>query len=301
MKFKRVLALLFSLTMIFLTGAIPASAANRQFVIPQKFTETIDGEKATDTLSYHSGTKTLTITVPDNYVGLELPTGIKDYLVNASTDTAANRFVCLTRSDTGFDLPLYRFFDNDLIRYGKIEAIVVKTQSGEKFGELSFMTDQNRVIAYRSWFSDETEEDISEDQYKYDKNGNISQIITDTTTRDKNEENSAISSSNKMTFQYDSQNRLKTLTISRTDVNESTTYSNYKNGFPQKEVWTIIEPVQETETYSCSFSFNSQNQLTAISNHDKVQNAKYTYNSQGYLTSIRYDDDSCTFSNFLKI
>lgn len=45
MKFKRVLALLFSLTMIFLTGAIPVSAADRQFVIPQKFTETIDGEK----------------------------------------------------------------------------------------------------------------------------------------------------------------------------------------------------------------------------------------------------------------
>lgn len=300
MKRNRILAILFSLTMIFLIGAIPASAAERQLVIPQKIIDNSEGENEVYSLSYDATNKTLNVASSLDAIGTELPQGIWKFLIHESTDTQANQFVCLTDSTCGLSMPTYRVFDSDLIRYGKVKTIIWKNKS-KTIGECRFtVNNKHQVTSYRGSFRtvDNSSEEISEDKYEYNKNGNISKITNNAVQVDPKGQDPDIKGSTVDHFQYDSQKRLSKIS----DEFGTIIYSNYSNGFPQKKV-TQSEDTSDTTDYQY-YTFDSQNRLSSITTIEDGENQKenYSYNSQGYLTQITSRNTiQVKYSNFLKL
>lgn len=332
MKIKRVLALALSMVLAVAAFAMPVGAAAPKFYIPTKVTESskqrdFNGAvEKTDTETYNwqydAGNKMLTINNSDGAFGAELPWSAMKFLQNESTDTLTNRFVCNAFTDVATDAPCYRYFCNDLIRFGKIKKIICKYK-GTRVGECDFTTKNNRVTSFESKFSDDLSNpalltETSEDHYEYNADGNISKITNVFSQHEINEgelEGNICKLIAK--FKYDSKERLSQINVSSPPMEDGDTGTSYivkfadfsKLGIPQKETYYYQDEESSSSTTDLyHYYFDSQSKTSKIVNTEVggEENSDYittySYNSKGYLSKVTYaTDDVYSYSGFERI
>lgn len=305
---KRVLAMVMSMVLAVAVLAVPASAAQRKFYIPQKVTEyhrtpfndgSVDeSDHVTSTLSYDSKSKTLSVQNPDG----NLPDSVIHFLVVNSTDSIPNQFVTHNFLWTGTPGSFVRLFSSDLIRFGKIARIQVK-ENNKTTWTYEFKTQNGKVKSYTVKGHIDDMECFDTENLEYNQYGNIQKIKDNFSRTTKGEQPWKYSLNG--TVKYDSKNRI--IGIDGKDNNGDFQYefSNFSaSGIPKK--------VNDGgDDYTLNVLFNQDNQISNITSTESGgwsvfgSNHTFYYDSNGYLTKIygNYDgeEDFGIFSDFLKI
>lgn len=288
--------------------AVPASAAQRRFYIPQKVTEyhrtpfndgsVEESDHVTSTLSYDSKSKTLSVQSTNG----SLPDSVIHFLVVNSTDSIPNQFVTHNFLWTGTPGSFVRLFSSDLIRFGKIARIQVK-ENNKTTWTYEFKTQNGKVKSYSVKGHIDNTEYHDTENLEYNKYGNIQKIKDNFSQTTKGEKTWKYIVD--ATVKYDSKNRVIGIDGKAEDGDFHYKYSNFSaTGIPKN----VDGP---GDTYTLNISFNQDNQISSIQSTSYggwtllCGNCNFYYDSNGNLNKIYNNIDGEEefefFSDFLKV